>query len=129
MKRPALFLALLATGACSYQMKAQSGAGSTEATSASEPAPSEKPKHGGGKSFSASFHKEGSVSMHVNWQGRSGRLCRSTAPFKFVGTAQLAGTAKLTPSGVTTSGTAHASGKTSGGASSDGDCSVPRTPV
>jgi hypothetical protein len=129
MKRSAWCLALLATGACSYQMKAQSGASGTEPSSATPPEASEPPKHGGGKSFSASFHKEGSVSAHIDWQGRSGRLCRATAPFKFVGTAKLAGTAKLTPSGVTTTGSAHAAGASSGGTSKEGDCTAPRTPV
>jgi hypothetical protein len=132
MKRSVLFLALLATGACSFQMKAQSAGSGTSTGNASSPEPSEKlESQGSGKAhtFSASFHEQGSVNGHIDWQGRSGRLCRATTPFKFVGTAQLAGAAKLTPSGVATTGSARASGTSSGGASKDGDCSAPRTPV
>lgn len=129
MKRPLLTLSLLATGACSFQMHAQSS-GSGASTGAAEPtARASKPhKSGGGKGVSVSFHKSGSVSGKINWQGRSGQLCRASAPFKFVGTAKFHGKAQVTPSGVQTSGSGSASGKTSGG-SSAGECEAPRTPV
>ena len=133
MKRPLLTLSLLATGACSFHMEAKSsGSGSGSASGASTPAPAPAPKkhHSAGKGHgvSVSFHKSGSISGKIDWQGRSGRLCRATTPFKFVGLAKFHGTAQLTPSGATASGTGQASGKTSGGTSS-GDCEAPRTPV
>lgn len=81
-----------------------------------------------GHSVSWSAHKEGSISGKIDWHGRSGQLCRATTPFKFVGTAKLAGTAQLTPSGVTTTGSAQASGKTTGGSSAS-DCAGPRTRI
>ena len=93
-----------------------------------EPPRESKPHKGGGKSVSASFHKSGSISGKIDWQGRSGQLCRATAPFKFVGLAKFHGNAQLTPSGVQTSGSGTASGKTSGGGST-GECAAPRTPV
>ncbi len=83
-----------------------------------------------GKTWSASFHKSGSVSAKFDWQGRSGQLCRATAPFKFVGTAKASGSAQLNPNGtVTATGNAQASGKTSGGSVATGACSAPRTHV
>jgi hypothetical protein len=119
------------------QMRAESSGNGSAASASSSQASAEpaapEPKEHDGKSkshgVSWSMHKEGKVSGKVEWHGRSGQLCRSVAPFKFHGTAKLAGTAQLTPSGVTTTGTAQASGKTSGGTSSAGDCAVPRTRV
>jgi len=132
MSRHLILLSLLVTGACSMQMRAQSSAGgSSTGNEPPAPEPEERKPRGDGKShtFSTSFHKKGSISGKIDWQGRSGRLCRAAAPFKFVGTAKLAGTAQLTPSGVTTTGSAQASGKSEGGASASGDCAAPRTPV
>jgi hypothetical protein len=109
-------------------MQAQSS-GSGTSTGAAEPARARKPhKSGAGKGVSVSFHKSGSISGKLNWQGRSGQLCRASAPFKFVGLAKFHGTAQVTPSGVQASGSGSASGKTSGG-SSAGECEAPRTPV
>jgi PA14 domain len=112
-------------------MQAQSSAGGGAAPSRAEaPAPKPKREAKSGKShgvgFSTSFHEK--VSVKVDWQGRSGRLCRATAPYKFVGVAKASGSARLEPTGVKTSGKAEASGKTTGGQRS-GDCAPPRNPV
>jgi hypothetical protein len=110
-------------------MRAQSsGSGSSAAAATPAPAPKKHHSAGKGHGVSVSFHESGSIHAKLDWQGRSGRLCRATTPFKFVGLAKFHGTAELTPSGVKTSGEGHASGKTSGG-SSAGDCEPPRTPV
>ncbi len=134
MLRSLLGLSVLALSACSVQMRAESS-GNGSAASASEgsgEAAASEPKPQGGKSkghsVSWSAHKEGSISGKIDWHGRSGQLCRAAAPFKFVGAAKLAGTAQLTPSGVTTTGSAQASGKTTGGGSA-GSCDAPRTRV
>ena len=110
-------------------MRAESSAGSASNGSgtaeAAKPARSHK-SHG--KGVSVSFHKSGSISGKIDWQGRSGQLCRAAAPFKFVGMAKLAGSAQVTPSGATATGHAEASGKTSGGSSAT-NCDAPRSPV
>lgn len=81
-----------------------------------------------GKRVSVSFHKSGSIHGKIDWQGRSGQLCRAAAPFKFVGMAKLAGSAQLTPSGATATGHAEASAKTSGGGGAS-SCDAPRSHV
>jgi PA14 domain len=134
MKRSALVGCLLFSTACQVQMRAESSLGGSGSSTSSSPAkPASKPKassHAGhGRGVSVSFHKEGSISGKLDWQGRSGNLCRAVSPFKFVGTAQLAGTARLTPSGIKASGNADASGTTSGGVSGPNTCSPPRTHV
>ncbi|MES1188616.1 MAG: PA14 domain-containing protein [Myxococcales bacterium] len=129
MKRPLFLLSLLATGACSFQMRAGAGAnGAAAPASAPEPKHESKSRSGKGKSVSVSFHKSGSISGKLDWQGRSGQLCRASTPFKFVGLAKFHGTAQLTPSGVQANGSGTASGKTSGG-TAPGACEAPRTPV
>jgi PA14 domain len=129
MKRPLLAFSLLATGACSFHMQAQSsGSGSSAAAASPAAAPVAHTPKGKGHGVSVSFHKSGSISGKLDWQGRSGRLCRATTPFKFVGLAKFHGTAQLTPSGVKANGEGQASGKSSGG-SSAGDCDPPRTAV
>lgn len=129
MNRSLLSLFVLATGACSFQMQARtSGSGSGSSAAAAEPTRRPSKHHRGGKRVSVSFHESGSIHGKLDWQGRSGQLCRSSAPFKFVGLAKLHGSAKVTPSGVESSGSASASGKASGGRSSD-QCRAPRTPV
>ncbi len=135
MQRPLLALSLVAASACSFQMRAQSGANGSAAgagTPAASPAPHAKPKSegkpAGQRGVSVSFHKSGRISGKIDWQGRSGRLCRATTPFKFVGLAKFNGTARLTPSGVQASGQGQASGKASGGSRST-DCDAPHTPV
>jgi hypothetical protein len=113
-------------------MRAESSAGSaSNASGTAEPA---KPAHGSheshgkGKGVSVSFHKSGSISGKLDWQGRSGQLCRAAAPFKFVGMAKLAGSAQVTPRGASATGHAEASGKTSGGSGAT-NCDAPRSPV
>lgn len=132
-----LTVSLLFPLACSMHMQARSsasgsgeGSGNAASHAAAEPKP-EPPqkKSSGGKSWSASFHESGSVSAKIDWQGRSGRVCRAAAPFKFVGTARASGSAQLTPQGASATGKGEASGKTSGGQASSGDCSAPRSPV
>jgi PA14 domain len=131
MHRPILALSLVVTSACSFQMRARGAANGAEPVATPAPAP-EPPSSGSGKghgkTWSASFHKSGSVKF--DWQGRSGQLCRASAPFKFVGMAKASGSAQLNPNGtVTANGTAQASGKTSGGSVATGECSAPRTHV
>lgn len=130
MNRSFLAGCLLLSSGCSLQMHAQTSAGTAPAggsAKAAEPAePREKKPRG--KGFSASFHKSGSISGKIDWQGRSGRLCRATTPFKFVGMAKLAGSAQVTPSGASATGHAEASGKTSGGAGAN-ECAAPRSHV
>jgi PA14 domain len=101
---------------------------STTAAAAPEPKVEKSAHKSHGKGVSVSFHKSGSISGKIDWQGRSGQLCRATTPFKFVGLAKFHGKAELTPSGVQASGSGSASGKTSGGALA-GTCEAPRTPV
>lgn len=107
---------------------ASNASGTGTGTAAPPPAPPAKPSGGKTHSVSVSFHKHASISGKIDWQGRSGHLCRSATPFKFVGMAKLAGTAQLTPSGATASGHAEASGKTSGGVSAN-SCEAPRSRV
>jgi hypothetical protein len=128
MKRALLVVSVVVTAACSFQMQAQSSAGGAAAPSSARP--EKKPKRHGGKSvhFGASVHESGSVHAKFDWQGRSGRLCRAVSPFKFVGTAKLAGNAHLKDGKLTASGNAQASGKSTGGAGSGG-CEGPRAPV
>ncbi len=107
---------------------AANGTGAAAATPAPAPEPPSHSGKGHGKTWSASFHKSGSIKF--DWEGRSGQLCRATTPFKFVGTAKASGSAQLNPNGtVTANGTAQASGKTSGGSVATGECSAPRTHV
>lgn len=132
MNRLASALSVVVVSACSVQMRAESsgsGAGSGAGAGAS-PKPEAK-ADGKGKthSFSTSFHESGHVSAKIDWQGRSGRVCRAATPFKFVGTAHVAGKAQLTPSGVKATGKGEASGTSSGGQATGGDCSPPRTAV
>jgi hypothetical protein len=140
MNRPSLAwcwlgsaLAPLLTSACSFQMQAQSsGSGaSAPATPAAKPAKAAGHKSRG-KGVSVSFHESGKISGKVSgkidWQGRSGSLCRAVSPFKFVGMAKLAGSAQVSPSGASATGHAEASGKSSGGVSS-GSCEPPRSHV
>ena len=132
MHRPLLALSLVVTSACSFQMRAGGAANGTGTGAAANPTPAPEPPHnsgkGHGKTWSASFHKSGSIKF--DWEGRSGQLCRATTPFKFVGMAKASGSAQLNPNGtVTASGTAEASGKTSGGSVATGECSAPRTHV
>lgn len=109
---------------------AGSGAAAPAVTPAPAPEPPSPKSKGHGKTWSATFHKSGSISAKFDWQGRSGQLCRATTPFKFVGMAKASGSAQLNPNGtVTATGTAQASGKTSGGSVATGDCSAPRTHV
>ena len=114
-------------------MRAESsGSGASAAAApASKPAKSESHKSSG-KGVSISFHESGKVSGKISgkidWQGRSGSLCRAVTPFKFVGMAKLAGSAQVTPSGATATGHAEASGKSSGGVSSN-TCEPPRSHV
>ena len=111
------------------QMRAESRAGSaSNASGTAEPAKPPRPHKSHGKGVSVSFHKSGSISGKIDWQGRSGQLCRAAAPFKFVGMAKLAGSAQVTPSGASATGHAEASGKTSGGSSAT-NCDAPRSPV
>jgi hypothetical protein len=111
------------------QMRAESHGGSaSNASGTAEAAKPARPHKSHGKGVSVSFHKSGSISGKIDWQGRSGRLCRAAAPFKFVGMAKLAGSAQLTPSGASATGHAEASGKTSGGGSAT-NCDAPRSPV
>lgn len=131
MQRAKLAFTVLALTACNVQMRAQASSGSG-ASGASAPEPKKPEKHrdkADGKShsvgFSTSFHESGSVK--IDWQGRSGNLCRAAAPYKFVGMAKASGSAKVGPSGASATGKAEASGKSSGG--DGGDCSAPRTPV
>lgn len=116
-------------------MRAQasgSGSGASTSESAETQRPRERePKRDGksrGVGFSTSFHESGKISAKIDWQGRSGRLCRAAAPFRFVGVAKASGSAQLTPSGVSAHGKAEASGKSSGGSGS-GECAPPRSPV
>lgn len=122
--------------ACNIQMHAESslnGSGSGNSAAPAEPKRPSKPKKpsaSNGHGVSASWHESGKISGHVEWHGRSGQLCRAIAPFKFVGTAHLAGTARLNPDGSwTTNGTAQGSSKTSGGATGANECAAPRSPV
>lgn len=128
MKRAFLVGSVLLTAACSFQMQAQSSGAGSGASSANEPRKERKKSSGKGKKWTASFHESGSVHGELHWQGRSGKLCRSVAPFKFVGTAKLAGSAQLKDGKLTASGDAQASGKSTGGAS-NGACEAPRAPV
>jgi hypothetical protein len=129
MIRPVLACCLLITSACSMQMRAESRAGSaSNGSGTAETAKPARPHKSHGKGVSASFHKSGSISGKIDWQGRSGQLCRAAAPFKFVGMAKLAGSAQVTPSGASATGHAEASGKTSGGSSAT-NCDAPRSPV
>jgi hypothetical protein len=110
-------------------MRAQSSAGSAaSASSAAEPAKPARRHRSRGKGVSVSFHESGSISGKLAWQGRSGQLCRAATPFKFVGTAKLAGSAQVTPRGASATGHAEASGKTSGGSRAT-NCDAPRSPV
>lgn len=130
---------LIGASACNVQMHAESslnGSGSGSGANAAKPEPVAKPKkehHADGKGHGASwsFHESGKISGHVEWHGRSGRLCRATAPFQFVGTAKLAGSAHLNPNGtVSATGSAQASGKTTGGgATGPNECAPPRTAI
>ncbi len=124
-------LAPLLTSACSFQMHAESSGSGAPAAPAPKPAKSEHHKSSG-KGVSVGFHESGKISGKVSgkidWQGRSGSLCRAVTPFKFVGMAKLAGSAQVTPSGATATGHAEASGKSSGGVSS-GSCEPPRSHV
>lgn len=129
-------LCALSASACNVQMHAESslnGSGSGTSTAAAEPkhkSTHKKTSKSHGHSVSASWHDSGSISGHVEWHGRSGQLCRAIAPFRFVGTAHLAGTAHLNPDGSwTTSGNAQSSGKTSGGASGANTCAAPRNAI
>lgn len=113
-------------------MHAQSsGSGASAAAPASKPAKSGHHKPSG-KGVSVSFHESGKISGKVSgkidWQGRSGSLCRAVTPFKFVGMAKLAGSAQVSPSGASATGHAEASGKSSGGVSS-ASCEPPRSHV
>lgn len=140
MNRPSLAwcwlggaLAPLLASACSFQMQAQSSGSGAAAPAAPAPKPAKAEGHkSGGKGVSVSFHESGKVSGKVSgkldWQGRSGSLCRAVTPFKFVGMAKLAGSAQVSPSGATATGHAEASGKTSGGVSS-ASCEPPRSHV
>lgn len=139
MQRPLLAISVCALQACSFQMQAKAGASSGGGGSAvvppsvpASPAPASEAHQGdskhSGKGVSLSFHKSGSISGKIDWQGRSGRLCRAAAPFKFVGLAKFNGSAQLTPSGLKASGTGQASGKSSAGVAPS-DCEAPRTPV
>jgi hypothetical protein len=111
MIRPVLACCLFVTGACSMHLRAGSSAGSASgASGAAEPARPARSPRSHGKVVSASFHKSGSIRGKLDWQGRSGQLCRAAAPFKFVGMAKLAGTAQVTPSGASATGHAEASG-------------------
>lgn len=103
-----------------------SGAGG--GAGAAEPAPEPKARRGG-KTYRASFKKSGSVHAELDWQGRSGRLCRAVAPFEFVGTAKLAGTARLKNGQFQAKGKGEASGKATGGDTTTLGCEGPRTPV
>jgi PA14 domain len=112
-------------------MQAQSSGGAAAPSTAK--APASEPKHvakkdgkSRGVGFSTSFHED--VSVKVAWQGRSGRLCRATTPYKFVGMAKASGRAELEPGRATASGKAEASGKTNGGQSL-GECTPPRNQV
>lgn len=110
-------------------MRAESSAGS--ASNAGGTARPAKPAHSHeshGRGVSVSFHESGSISGKIDWQGRSGQLCRAAAPFKFVGMAKLAGSAQVTPSGASATDHAEATGKTSGGSSAT-NCDAPRTRV
>ena len=134
MHRRFLALSLVATSGCSFQMSAGAGANGAAPGTAPVAAPQPEPASGNagthGKTWSASVHKEGSVSAKFDWQGRSGQLCRATTPFKFIGMAKASGSAKLNPNGsVTTSGSAKAAGETSGGSVASGECVAPHTPV
>jgi hypothetical protein len=112
------------------QMRAESSAGSGSSASgaAAEPVKPARSHESHGKGVSVGFHKSGSISGKIDWQGRSGQLCRAAAPFKLVGTAKLAGSAQVTPSGATATGHAEASGKASGGGPAT-SCDAPRSPV
>lgn len=127
MNRAYLGLGMLLLGACSFKMQASSG-GASSASGASQPQ-KPRPHRGGGKTkhWSASFHESGS--LHVNWQGRSGKVCRSVSPFKFVGTAKLSGTAQYKDGQLTSSGNASGSGSSSGGVSKAASCETPRVLV
>jgi hypothetical protein len=125
---------MVVTSACSFQMRAGTTANAAPAAAPTPaPAPSHKSHHGKrhGKSWSASVHESGSFSAKLDWQGRSGQLCRAMTPFKFYGMAKASGSAHLNPNGTATAtGTAEASGKTSGGnVVATGQCAPPRTHV
>ncbi len=132
---PATALALLASAACNVQMHAEAStkSGSSLESSASEPAPEATPTPesspaGSKHSASVSFRKSAKVSLKVDWQGRSGKLCRAAAPFKFVGLGKASGSLKLLPNGkLATHGEAQGSLK-SEGAKAQG-CEPPRAPV
>lgn len=122
--------AALCTLSCHMQMQAESsfsGSGGQSATAANAQ-PATKKRHAHGSHHAgASFHKSGSISAHVEWHGRSGRICRALTPFHFVGMAKASGTAELTPSGLRASGHSEASGQASGG--DIGRCEPPRGAV
>lgn len=116
----------------------RAGTTANGATQAATPTPTPEPtpahahhhakRHG--KTWSASYHESGSVSARLDWQGRSGQLCRAAVPFRFVGMAKASGSAHLKPNGtITATGNAEASGKTSGGSVPTGECAAPRTHV
>jgi hypothetical protein len=131
MKRAVLACSVLLSAACSFQMQAKSSAAGS-GSSASEPGSARPHKHKprkGGKTYRASFHESGSVHAEIDWQGRSGRLCRAVTPFKFVGTAKLAGTAQLKDGKLSAQGRADASGKATGGEVTTPGCEAPRAPV
>jgi len=105
-----------------------SGSGAGTSTAATETPRKPAKHHRGGKRVSVSFHESGSIHGKIDWQGRSGQLCRATTPFKFVGLAKFRGAAELTPNGVEANGSGSASGAASGGSTASA-CQGPRTPV
>jgi len=134
MKRKALFGCVLALGACKAQLQAEARSGSGDGAAAQPAEPvAKEPKvdddKSEGRSVSVGFHKEGKVSVKIDWQGRSGQLCRASSPYKFVGLAKLAGTAQLTATGLTGAGHAEASGASSGGETTTSNCAAPRSPI
>lgn len=124
--------AALCALSCQMQMHAESslsGSGGAQSATAApaQPVAKRKNRHRTRHEVSASFHKSGSISAHVEWHGRSGKVCRALTPFHFVGIARARGSAELTPSGLSSSGHAEASGRASGG--EIGRCEPPRGAV
>ncbi len=135
---PATALALLASAACNVQMHTEAAAksGSSLENSEQEPGPAPTPEPmpepsgptGSKHSASLSFHKSAKLSVKMDWQGRSGKLCRAAAPFKFVGLGKASGSLKLLPNGkLAAHGEAQGSLKSEGGQVTG--CEPPRTPV
>ncbi|MDX2053570.1 MAG: PA14 domain-containing protein [Polyangiaceae bacterium] len=133
MSRPLAALSLLLVAGCAAQFRASTDTNSSATGQGGQSPPptpvNEGASDGKGSKWSGSFHKSVKASVKIDWQGRSGRLCRTQVPTKFVGIAHLAGTAKIGPDGASAKGAADASGKVSGGQSAATECAPPRTPV